>query len=97
MIHELIYIAGIIYGFYFYRRNEPWAIKFIILAGLLLIMSTWESVSANYLDLSVEVRKIETILIGSGRVVVFILLVTELAKDDIVPYLKNRFRKKKND
>ena len=70
MTYELIYIAGIIYGFYFYRRNEPWAIKFIILCGLLLIMSTWESVSANYLDLSVEVRKIETILIGSGRVVV---------------------------
>ena len=96
MIYKLIYIAGIIYGFYFYRRNEPWAIKFIILCGLFLIMSTWESVSANYLDLSVEVRKIETILIGSVRLVVIIVFVTELAKD-IVPYLRNRFRKKKDD
>ena len=96
MTYELMYIAGIIYGLYLYRCNEPGAIKFIILAGLLLIMSTWESVSANYLDLSVEVRKIETIIIGSGRAVVIVLLVTEFAKAIIIPYM-NRFRKKKND
>ena len=59
-------------------------------------MSTWESVSANYLDLSVEVRKMETIIIGSIRLVVIIFLCIEFAKAIIIPYL-NRFRKKKND
>ena len=59
------------------------------------MLSVWKYVSLNYLELSVGVRKIETIIIGSGRVAVFILLVTKFAKDDIIPYLKNHFRKKR--
>ena len=95
MISVLMCVALVIYGLYLYRCKDPWAIKFTSLMGLLLVLSVWKYVSLNYLELSVGVRKIETIIIGSGRVAVFILLVTKFAKDDIIPYLKNRFRKKR--
>ena len=96
MISILIYIALIIYGLYLYRCNDPWAIKFTSLMGLALIVAIWESVSANYLDLSVGVRKMETILISSIRLVLIIVLFS-FATKELAPYLKNRFRKKRND
>ena len=96
MIYKLIYIALIIYGIYLYRCKEPWAINFISLMGLALVVSIWESASLNYLDLSAEVRKIETILIGAVRVVVSIILIS-FAMKWIVIHMKNRFRKKKNN
>ena len=92
-IRDRIYITFIIYGLYFYRRKESWAKNFIIVTGLALTVSIWESASLNYLDLSTGARGMETIITGSTRIVLLIVLALLLMKEVVIPYLKNRFRK----